>query len=61
MCCPYDIALDSAGAYMLMTQMALQFDQDGRFLNRFGLKGSFGSGIAVVPLLTFGNPLAVSM
>ena len=54
---PYDIALDSTGCiYVIDTNGIAKFDQDGRFLNRFGLKGSFGSGIAVHSFVDpFGN------
>lgn len=55
---PYDIALDSSyNIYVIDTDGIAKFDHDGKFIKRFGLKGSFGSGIAVHSFFdSVGNP-----
>jgi hypothetical protein len=55
---PYDIALDSNdNMYVIDTNGIVNFDNDGKFIKRFGLKGSFGSGIAVHSFVdSVGNP-----
>ena len=55
---PYDIAFDSIGnMYVIDTNGIAKFDKDAKLLRRFGVQGSFGSGIAVHSSVdSFGNP-----
>ena len=55
---PYDISFDSSGnIYVVDTNGIAKFDQEGKLLKRFGVKGSFGSGIAVHSCVdSSGNP-----
>lgn len=54
---PYDIASDSHGnVYVIDTNGISRFDKNGKLLKSFGVKGSFGSGIAVYSYFdSFGN------